>query len=308
MNPHTDPTIRIGPSPPPRHVEALRLVLASLPADQRDRQLTAILRLVRDGHADLDGLFIAERAGRLAGAVWANTLAGRSAAVWPPQLIDDEPESTAAGLLTSLGAYLKRSGAHLAQSLLADGAGTDAARLRHGGFTQAAELLYLASPAGRFPATEPEGPLSFEAFAPDQRERLARLVEQTYVDTLDCPAMNDVRDTADVLDGYHQTGQFDPSRWLFVRHEAHDVGCLLLADFPEHDQWELVYMGLVPSARGQGFGRRIARHAQWLTGRAGRNRLVVAVDAANVPAVAGYHDRGFLTVESRTVFLRELAD
>lgn len=306
MTAQGDTTMRIGSSRPERHVEALRLVLSSLPALRRDEPLTAVLQLVRDGEADLDGLFMAERGERMVGAVWANTLGGRTAAVWPPQLIAGEPESTAAELLVALGAFLKRAGIRMAQSLLADGAGTDADRLRRGGFSQSAELLYLACPADRFPKTWPEGPLQFEPFQPDRRQRLARLVDQTYVDTLDCPAMDGKRDLDDVLQGYRQTGRFDPSRWLFVRHKGGDVGCLLLADFPEHDQWELVYMGLVPSARGHGWGRRIAQHAQWLTGRAGRSRLVVAVDAANGPAVDAYHDCGFLVVDRRTVFLREL--
>ena len=39
---------------------------------------------------------------------------------------------------------------------------------------------------------------------------------------------------------------------------------LLLADHPKARHWELMYMGLVPEVRGRGWGRQIARYAQWL--------------------------------------------
>ncbi len=91
-----------------------------------------------------------------------------------------------------------------------------------------------------------------------------------------------------------------------MRHSQRDIGCLLLADHPESNQWELVYMGLVPEARGRGWGAKIARHAQWEAQRAGRERLVLAVDAANRPAVAMYQQAGLFAWDRRVVLLRVL--
>jgi ribosomal protein S18 acetylase RimI-like enzyme len=81
-----------------------------------------------------------------------------------------------------------------------------------------------------------------------------------------------------------------------------------LADHPQEENWELVYMGLVPSARGNGWGREVVRHAQWLTRQAGRPRLVLAVDAANHPAVAMYTCAGFRAWGRRRVYLKALAE
>jgi hypothetical protein len=81
---------------------------------------------------------------------------------------------------------------------------------------------------------------------------------------------------------------------------------LLLADHPDDDQWELVYMGIIPAARGRGWGLQITRHAQWLTGCAARRRLILAVDAANQPAVAMYAAAGFQTWNRRSAFVKSL--
>ena len=94
-----------------------------------------------------------------------------------------------------------------------------------------------------------------------------RLVERTYEGTLDCTALNGVRDIDDVINGYQATGVFRPENWLFVRSGGQDVGVLLLADHPQARHWELMYMGLVPEVRGRGWGRQIARYAQWLAPR-----------------------------------------
>jgi RimJ/RimL family protein N-acetyltransferase len=107
-----------------------------------------------------------------------------------------------------------------------------------------------------------------------------------------------------VLTGYQATGRFDPGHWRIVRSDGRDVGCLLLADHPAADQWELVYMGLVPAARGHGLGAEMIRFSQYLTGQAGRGRLVLAVDADNAPALALYASAGFLRWDRRSAFLR----
>ena len=49
-----------------------------------------------------------------------------------------------------------------------------------------------------------------------------------------------------------------------VCHLGEEIGCLILTDYPEHSTWELIYLGVVPAARGQGWGLEIVRHARWL--------------------------------------------
>jgi GNAT superfamily N-acetyltransferase len=106
-----------------------------------------------------------------------------------------------------------------------------------------------------------------------------------------------------VLAGYRAIGDFDPDRWMIVRKQDADVGLLLLADEPAGNAWELVYMGVVPAARGQGLGVAMIRRAQWLAGQARRSRLTAAVDAANWPAVAAYAAAGFTAWDRRRLYV-----
>jgi RimJ/RimL family protein N-acetyltransferase len=48
----------------------------------------------------------------------------------------------------------------------------------------------------------------------------------------------------------------------------------------------------------------MVRYAQWRAGQAGRARLVLAVDAANGPAIRLYAAAGFQAWDRRTVYAR----
>jgi ribosomal protein S18 acetylase RimI-like enzyme len=108
----------------------------------------------------------------------------------------------------------------------------------------------------------------------------------------------------DVLEGYQATGKFRAENWLTVQTRGQDAGVLLLADHPVARHWELVYMGLVPEGRGRGLGRQITEYAQFLARRQNVERIVLAVDAANSPALAMYRSAGFEPWDCRTVYVR----
>ena len=155
------------------------------------------------------------------------------------------------------------------------------------------ELWYLDCLTLSCSSDPVSGPLQFLTYRPEWHQRLAEVVKASYQDTLDLPLLNGVRDVQDVLIGYQAQGTFDPARWLIAQHDGVDVGCLLLADHPTEDAWELVYMGLIPSARGHGWGRQLIQHAQHLTQQAGRRRLFLGVDRLNLPALHLYQQTGF---------------
>jgi len=270
----------------------------------RRSQVVAAVESSRQRRLSLNNLLEARREGGVVGAVWGQVAAGRTAVVWPPRLAAGEAETTARRLLEDLDRRLREQGIRGAQSPLRLAQGTDATRLARQGYRHVADLLYLVSTLDRFPETEPPSSLQFEPFRESQSQRLMALIEQSYQQTLDIPALDDVRNTADVLAGYRDTGDSGPQHWLFARRNGQDVGCLLLSDHSRQQQMEVVYMGLTPDARGQRWGLEITRHAQWLTRSAGRTGLVLAVDAANGPAVATYAKQGFVQWDRRHVFLR----
>src|SRR5690606_684037 len=93
--------------------------------------------------------------------------------------------------------------------------------------------------------------------------------------------------------------------WLLAQHDGRDIGCALLTEH-FNDDWELSYLGVVPEARGRGFGLALIRQAQWLAAQAKAPHLTLAVDAGNAPAISVYSAAGFKTQQPSSVFSRVL--
>lgn len=272
-------------------------------------------------------LFEAYLAERRVGAVWVQVQPGRTASFEPAQVAAEEfgvleaADRIVRALTDAASSFAVAGGARLMQTLLETDVGADARRLQDAGFQNVAELLYLVSQAAAFPTAAPAESLEFEALGAamrksaageladipnrDRMNRLAEMVQRTYADTLDCPELDRVRPMDEILAGYLAVGQFNPANWLLVRHGGRDVGCLLLAEHPQ-GIWELIYMGLAPEARGHGWGLEITRYAQWLAGRSGAQRLVLAVDAKNEPALKMYAAAGLQSWDRRSAWLKIL--
>lgn len=302
---------QIVPCPPSLTREALTLVLQDIAPEQRAIIAPQLGSRPPSAGAIVDGLWIARRGGRLGGAAWGQRQPGNTAVLWPPQMLVGSDPDTISRLSQAAVASLDTAGVGMTQVLLPDLHAAAIPTLESVGFHYLADLLYLnwetSLPPGQRSKPqqrEPPGPLQFEPFAEPQRERLIGLIERTYEGTQDCAAMNGMRPMKDVIDGYQATGVFRPEHWLFVRADQQDVGVLLLTDHPGARHLELMYMGLVPAARGHGWGVLVTRHAQSTTVCAGVERLVLAVDAANDPARAMYRDAGFIAWDRRSVFVR----
>jgi ribosomal protein S18 acetylase RimI-like enzyme len=293
--------------PPPRVAEAISLVLSDLAPSQRCEIVGELSDVTDSARFSGEPIFIALFGERLCGAVWAQRQPGRSAVLWPPQLVSGEPAETAKHLIAAATKSLDAAGVEMSQALLRSSDTGMAPVLTEAGYIHVADLLYLACDADRFPNAPPAAnDLEFVAYDASQRGRLVALVERTYESTLDCPALNGRRRMDDVVDGYQATGEFRAEYWQIVRSNGLDVGVLLLADHPSAGHWELMYMGIAPEGRGRGWGLKIARHAQWLARRAGVGRIVLAVDAANWPAAAMYARAGFERWDRRSAFVRFL--
>jgi ribosomal protein S18 acetylase RimI-like enzyme len=287
-----------------RQADALRLVFHHLSEADLAAVVGGLLAGAKHDPLPLSGLYVARRGETLVGAVWAQSQPGATAVVWPPHLIAGEPDSTATVLLDVAMTLMRQRRVALAQSLLLNEFDPGAARLKAVGFKHLAKLFYLAATQTNFPSAAPNLKLTFEPYREENHVRLASAVVKTYEATRDCPALDGQRRIDDVLAGYRATGIFNPDCWLLVRYRDEDIGCLLLADHPGADQYELVYMGLIPAARGRCFGREVVKQAQWLTELAGRPRLVLAVDANNRPALEMYRSCGFVMWNERTVYIR----
>jgi mycothiol synthase len=297
---------KVVPCPPNRRAEALSLVLCEIAPSQRREIAGDLLKTsTNDDSSAASGLLVTMRGDVLCGAVWPQPQPGNTAVLWPHQLVAGEPEPTGFTLLRAAVGWLDGAAIGMAQVLLPRRDERVVPMLESVGFSHLAELLYLTCEADRFlTEPQPERELQFMPYDERNRERLGSLIEQSYVGTLDCPALNGARGMDDVIAGYQATGLFRPEIWQIVRHNGEDVGVLLLADHPSARHWELVYMGLVPKGRGRGWGRQITQHAQSLARLANVERIVLAVDAANFPALEMYRAMGFEKWDRRHVFVR----
>lgn len=253
-----------------------------------------------------EGLLVASTENdALVGVAWLQVVAGNSAVVW----LADPAADHAEYLFRAAAELVDRRGISLAQYLGAEGIQQLEPSLARGGFTRLATLAYLfavlpSQPTDGAEMSHAAAPLWFSAHADEDLDRLAAVLEATYVESRDCPALGGVRDMSDVLAGYRAQGRFMPEHWYIVREGRRDAGALLLADHPGSGNWELIYMGVVPAARGKKYGAQILRHAIHAAACGGAERLVLAVDADNSPALAVYSDAGFREWDRRTVYTR----
>jgi ribosomal protein S18 acetylase RimI-like enzyme len=289
---------------------ALELMVQAWPETERDAQL-ATLRATLELNGAAALLFSAESNGKTIGAVTGQIVPGKVASIVPPQIrmgTDGEAVAIARTLLERLSLELTARGVVLCQTLLAEGDVAAGARLRACGHEHAADLLYMAAEADSFPEQSLALPFELVAVNAADETRLAQLIDATYAGTLDCPRIDGLRDTTDVLTGYRAVGQSGDALWRIVRAGEIDAGCLLLAHHPQTRQLEIVYVGLIAAVRGRGWGLELTRHAQWLARQTGCERLVLAVDAANEPAIRIYATAGLRAWDRRAVWIKSLSE
>jgi mycothiol synthase len=303
--PDSNPNPQIGCILAADRTEALELVFDHRPPEERRRQIDEVLACASQSEdSPFEGLLGARRNGRLVGAAFSQLHPDNNAIIWLPRLIEGEAESTARSLLAAVYQWLSQQRAAVAQVLLPTRSQSDESLLQVGGFRRLSSLLYLVAPECVFPAAIPTSNLGIESYSATNHGRFVRMIEATYEGSCDCAGLEHVHSGEDALTRYCSTGESDPCGWLLVRDENRDVGCLLLADHPRHNNMELLYLGLIPAARGHGWGKWIARHAQWLARLAGRARLVLAVDAANRPAIQTYMAVDFQAWQKRWLYVR----
>ena len=77
----------------------------------------------------------------------------------------------------------------------------------------------------------------------------------------------------------------------------------LLAPSPSTDSTEVIYLGLVPEARGRGLGSALLAHGMTLAAQRPEPNIALAVDARNSPALALYTHAGFCALRRREAFV-----
>ena len=172
--------------------------------------------------------------------------------------------------------------------------------LASAGMNPVAKLIQMERDEVRRPSASPtiqNGKLGFKQHDEISTRDWYAIIEATYIETLDVPELNGLRNIENTLQGYasaqpRMTQPGIPGTWWVIQDGCVNIGCLLLT--PNGDlHCELTYLGLAPSRRGQGHSRAIMDHLdRWVTLH-GFERMTLAVDIRNTPAIRLYQSRGF---------------
>ncbi|MCY2979083.1 MAG: GNAT family N-acetyltransferase [Planctomycetota bacterium] len=173
--------------------------------------------------------------------------------------------------------------------------------LASAGMNPVAKLIQMERDEIRRPLASPtiqNGKLGFKQHDEISTRDWHAIIEATYIETLDVPELNGLRNIGNTLEGYastqpRMTQPIIPGTWWVIQDGCVNIGCLLLT--PNDDQHcELTYLGLAPSSRGLGHSRAIMDHLdRWVTSH-GFERMTLAVDIRNTPAIRLYQSRGFV--------------
>ncbi len=292
--------LEILPCPLIDSKEALQCLHRGVSTDQQDALVATLEQLRGQDATALGGLLIARQQNKIVAATWIQRASGNTAILWPPDF--GSPAATA--LMRAVDSILKQWRVPLAQMVIGTQAVIAPELLALAGFHRLVELDYLALENPRPDEHCLANKLLFEPYAADQPGRLHSVLMETYKGTLDCPQLNDLRDPADVIASYRAQGDYKGENWFLVQWDCRDVGVLILAEHDGGRVVELVYMGVIPKARGRSFGDEILRHAISHAAVGNAERLVLAVDTQNDPAKAMYLRAGFSLWDTRTVYAR----
>ncbi|MGD0768357.1 MAG: GNAT family N-acetyltransferase [Tepidisphaeraceae bacterium] len=263
---------------------------------------------------DVQGIWVAEgkasaaeTSGRLIWAVLPILNPGKTLLLLTSFRMDDSVVPAVSRLVAEICGHFARQGVQLAQVLLEPQHDSARRLFATAGFIDIAELIYLQGQVPRHAksAAVPQG-MRWLDYSAETHGLFAEAILQTYRDSLDCPALSGLRDIEDVISGHQATGQFDPTLWRLLLQDDRPMGVLLLSGIPQSDGTELVYLGVVPEARGRGLGTILMRHAMELTLREHKRRLSLAVDSRNGPALKLYYRFGMQQVATRWAMIRDL--
>ncbi len=296
---------------------ALEMLFSDLPADMRTQRIAEVRQEIEDDEFDPENLLLTEFDEQPVGVQLTILRDDDVGMVWPP-LVDVSVLKTTGGpageviedeLLIETARRLDAAGAWIGQALLEPNQSREHAAMQRNGFARMTELQFFERPlTGTSSSWAKQMKLSSLSYEPyrGSRNRLAfvNVLEATYRGSLDCPELNGARDGRQSLKNHAAAGSFNPDMWRLYRQPGADVGILLMADRPEQQAWEVLYLGVVESARGRGVGRAMLLDALDAARDAQLERLLIVADVRNVPAISLYESLGFQSVATRVAFVR----
>lgn len=289
---------------------ALALLLTG--STERNRQSTSAIQTFLDfageHRLDLTQFWTIGRSDQLRAAVLIVPSAGRTAIGFISPLLNLADMAAAQRLLIHVRRAQDCEQIRLIQMLLEPIQVLEAQTLRDAGFQTLAQLVYMQrriDEVGR--------PLQLNAdqqlihWSQVNRPLFAQTILASYEDTQDCPGLLGLRSIDDILDGHQAAGVFDPAMWSVLCEGGEPIAVMLLANLPQRQAVELVYLGVVKSCRKRGLAGRLLNHALAQARQRQACWLMLAVDEHNVAAMTLYKQRRFQTTARKTAMILPLS-
>ena len=263
-------------------------LLYGWPIEQQDGGIAHASQLVDRGELNPDHLLVARDGDHMMGAVFGQPLAGGIAVVVPPRTRggDSEIEDR---LLTAIIEHLHD--VRVIQAIIDLEEESRAASLLRAGFRRTTCVMQLRRVASAIETIPLPDHLSLVPYPDVRADEFLHTLMSALRDSRDCPEMQGLLSTEDVLEGYRESAP-DTSRWSLALISGKPVGVMILG------VGELHFIGVVPEERGRGIGTALVRLAcsQY-------TELSLIVDERNEPAIRMYTALGFELQSIRAVYL-----
>ena len=294
---------RLGVATPEQLNSAMELLLLTPHQRVGAEEIDVFTQSLKARGIDLSNMRIAARGDRLTYALLPAVLPGRTLMLLSGSPAERVSHADAALLIKSVTDEYLAADLSMMQVLIDPEDASSLANYALCGFARMAELIYLEGPT-RLATYEFPPEVTLLSYSPALHEDFALAISASYEETLDCPALNGVRHIEDIMVGHRAAGEYNPNNWLLLRDAAGPAGVMILSKTPDSFVMELVYVGLAPRARGRGLGIRLMLLAITRAYQARCQRLMVAVDAHNTPAMNMYFRAGMQRIGSRMAMVR----
>ena len=294
---------RLAVATPEQMHSAMELLLLTPHQRAGAEEIDAFTQSLRVRGIDIFNTRIAARGDRLTYALLPAVLPGRTLMLISGSPAERASHADAALLIKSVTDEYLASDLSMMQVLVDPEDAISLANYAGCGFVRMAELIYLEGPTRLATYEFPAG-VTLESYSAELHEDFALAIRSSYEETLDCPALNGVRTIKDIMAGHRAAGEYNPNNWLLLRDAGVPAGVMILSKTPDSFVMEVVYVGLAPRARGRGLGIRLMLLAITRAYEARCQRLMVAVDAQNTPALNMYFRAGMQRIGSRMAMVR----
>jgi ribosomal protein S18 acetylase RimI-like enzyme len=286
---------------------AVAILLGTDPAQVPAENIHNFVSMAAERGLNLDDLWICQSNGKVLWVMLPVISPGKTMLLLsPPWLPKNLPMGAVQRVVDAACGFHQRGGIELAQLLIDPAAKSMKQVYVQLGFTDLAELIYLQREVKKIVSLPPLPPsIQMVNYSPELHGQFVQTIARSYEQSLDCPGLSGMRDMEDVVTG-HKGVEFNPDIWFLMLIDGQPAGVLLMGTATHANALELVYLGLVPEARGKGLGDILVNLALLTVYRQNRSDLTLAVDSRNTPATRLYYRHGLKKVGTRAALVKRI--